>query len=101
MDHATVSLIGGVGLLERAIAYTLGSLQLVTPDALARASPCRGWDLSALLRHLNDSLEVMHEAVDVGHVDLAPTGADDEGRADFDGHGDRDASPAATLRDRA
>lgn len=65
-------LVGGVGLLERAIGYTLGSLLLVTPDALAQPTPCAEWDLRALLEHMNDSLAALHEAVDNGQVGLEP-----------------------------
>jgi uncharacterized protein (TIGR03086 family) len=62
--------IAGMTLLERAINYTLGSLHLVTPDALVRPTPCRGWNLRALLEHLDDSLLTLTEAVDAGHVAL-------------------------------
>lgn len=64
----------GVALLERAINYTRGSLHLVTPAALPRPTPCRGWDLLTLLTHMNDSLSALHEAVDIGHVALVPAG---------------------------
>lgn len=66
----------GVALLERAIDYTRGSLHLVTPAALTHPTPCRGWDLQALLTHMNDSLSALHEAVDIGHValDTGPAG---------------------------
>ena len=37
--NATAALTGGVELLERAMAYTLGSLQLVTPAAMSRPRP--------------------------------------------------------------
>ena len=66
----------GVVLLERAVAYTLGSLQLVTPEALWRPTPCQGWDLLALLHHLEDSLTALQEAVDRAHVAVPPLGAD-------------------------
>nr|WP_225955120.1 TIGR03086 family metal-binding protein [Kibdelosporangium phytohabitans] len=58
--------------MERAVGYTLGTLRLVTPEALSRPTPCRSWDLAALLRHMIDSLAALHEAVDSGHVGLAP-----------------------------
>jgi len=64
----------GVVLLERAVAYTLGSLQLVTPEALWRPTPCQGWDLLALLHHLEDSLAALQEAVDLAHVAVPPLG---------------------------
>jgi uncharacterized protein (TIGR03086 family) len=64
----------GVVLLERAVAYNLGSLQLVTPEALWRPTPCQGWDLRALLHHLEDSLAALQEAVDLAHVAVPPLG---------------------------
>jgi uncharacterized protein (TIGR03086 family) len=89
-EAAPAPLIGGVGLLERAIDYTFGSLVLVTRDAMARPSPCAGWDLRALLHHMNDSLQALHEAGDVGRV---------AGRAAT--YGDPDVDPVMTLRNRA
>lgn len=85
----TPPLIGGPELLERAIGYTLGSLQLITPQSLRCPTPCRAWDLQTLLSHMNDSLAALHEAVDSGHVGLvAATG---EPAVDL----------VASLRDRA
>jgi uncharacterized protein (TIGR03086 family) len=66
----TPPLIGGPELLERAIGYTLGCLQLITPQSLRCPTPCRAWDLEALLTHMNDSLAALHEAIDSGHVGL-------------------------------
>jgi uncharacterized protein (TIGR03086 family) len=83
------ALVGGVGLLERALSYTLGSLNLVTPEALSRPTPCRDWDLRALLVHMNDSLAALHQAVDVGRVDLVPS------------EEDRAGDLVAVMRDRA
>jgi uncharacterized protein (TIGR03086 family) len=54
--------VGGVGLLERAVGYTLGCLQPVTVEALNRPTPCARWDLRALLGHLHDSLATLDEA---------------------------------------
>jgi uncharacterized protein (TIGR03086 family) len=76
-----------VGLLERAVTYTLGSLHVVTPDALSRPTPCRDWDLRALLWHLIDSLTALREAAE-GHVGLAVEPIDP-------------ADPVAAARDRA
>lgn len=82
------SAIGGVALLERAVQFTLGSLHLVTPDAMARPTPCTKWDLRALLVHMIDSLAALEEALDLGYVvpDLAV---------------DVNTDPVAALRARA
>jgi uncharacterized protein (TIGR03086 family) len=69
MDRA---LVGGVAVLERAVAYTLGSLAMVTPEALTRPTPCRHWDLYDLLQHLHDSMAALQEAVDVGQIGGSP-----------------------------
>jgi uncharacterized protein (TIGR03086 family) len=90
-ERTAAALIGGVGLLERAINYTLGSLHIVTPEALSRPSPCRDWDLRALLAHVNDSLMALYEAVDVGQVDLDVSADASDSTVD----------PVATLRNRA
>lgn len=82
-------MINGVGLLERAINYALGSLHMVTPDALAHRTPCRGWDLRDLLEHMEDSLTALREAADVGKVGLRLPEPDD---ADC---------PVAAVRDSA
>lgn len=89
-NPVSAAVCGGLALLERSVSYTLGSLHLVTEEALARPSPCAGWDLRALLLHMNDSLQALHEGVDLGHVRLAP-------------HcfGDARVDPVATLRHRA
>jgi len=72
--------LAGAELLERAVAYTRVSLQLVTPGDLDAPTPCAGWDLHALLRHMNDSLAAFTEAAAVGYVDLVPVrGPEDVG----------------------
>jgi uncharacterized protein (TIGR03086 family) len=66
-----LALSDAVGLLERAIGYCLGSVAAVTPQLLAHPTPCLGWDVRILLRHVNDSLAVLGEGVGaagVGHV---------------------------------
>ncbi|MQA03992.1 MAG: TIGR03086 family protein [Streptosporangiales bacterium] len=72
--------LAGVGLLERAVGYLLGSLHLVTPDALSHATPCRDWDLRDLLHHVDDSLLALHESAggQVGSVALRLPPADGE-----------------------
>lgn len=71
-ERVTPAMVGAVTLLERALAYTCGSLQLVSPQALRRPTPCRGWTLAGLLDHMVDSLSALHEALTGGRVNLAP-----------------------------
>jgi len=51
-----------VALLERAVDYTRGRLALVTPGDFGAPTPCREWDLAALLAHMEDSLDAFTEA---------------------------------------
>lgn len=71
MDEADTAVREAVGLLERAVGFTLGCLHLVTPQAFSRATPCGEWNLEALLYHLDDSFVALYEAVDGGRVDLS------------------------------
>ncbi|HLL67849.1 MAG TPA: maleylpyruvate isomerase family mycothiol-dependent enzyme [Micromonosporaceae bacterium] len=68
--RASAALTGGAALLERAINYTLGSLHVVTPEAMSHPTPCHGWNLRDLLAHLDDSLLALDEAVSIGRVAL-------------------------------
>ncbi|MEO3871742.1 TIGR03086 family metal-binding protein [Nonomuraea sp. B12E4] len=81
--------IAGAALLERAIDYTLGSLRIVTPDALCHTTPCADWNLRELLDHMNDTLQTLNEAA-TGQIAPYPKSI----RA----HG---ANPALALRDGA
>lgn len=92
------TLSGGIALLERAMGYTLGALQLVTPQDMGRPTPCRDWDLHDLLLHMNDSLLTMHGAVTTGHVDLDTNV--DVGRHHAD-YGEVSVDPVGSLRNRA
>jgi len=69
MDTA---LRAGVAVLERSVAYLLGSVTLVAPPMLARPTPCAGWDLHDLLEHVIDSMTALEEAVTVGRVTMRP-----------------------------
>lgn len=78
---ATTPLADSLELLERAIGYTRVTLQEITPAMLCRPTPCADWTLLQLLDHMDDSLTALHEAADVGAVDLAgrrcaPTGVE-------------------------
>ena len=91
----TAALSRDVALLERAMGYTLGSLVLVTPDDMANPTPCAEWDLRCLLRHMNESLRTLHEAITFGHLDLIEAASP---HADY---GDPELDPVASLRNRA
>lgn len=60
-------------LLERAVVYARGALASVRAEDLALPSPCPGWSLGRLLRHMDDSLAAMAEAASSPHLTLAPT----------------------------
>ncbi len=69
-----------VALLERAIDYTRVALSGVRADLLDGPTPCRGWDLRALLAHMDDGLAAFTEAADLGTVDLRPLASQPEER---------------------
>ena len=70
--------LAGAELLERAVAYTRGCLQLVPGTPPDAHTPCEQWDLRTLLRHMDDALSVFTDAAEVGYVDLVPVPADGE-----------------------
>lgn len=59
-------------LLERSLAYALGSVAGVVPAHLGRGTPCAGWDLGDLLGHLQDSLDSLYEGLTGGRIGLFP-----------------------------
>jgi uncharacterized protein (TIGR03086 family) len=72
-DRAHGSAVGdGPALLERAVGYTRGSLQLVAQADPRAPTPCADWDLLALLGHMDDSLAAFTQAAAIGYVDLVP-----------------------------
>jgi len=79
----------GPALLRPAVGYAVAVADAITPGLLSRPTPCRGWDLRTLLRHVNESLAALHEAADAGRVSVWP--AEEPPGADL----------AATFRDRA
>jgi uncharacterized protein (TIGR03086 family) len=89
MEDGTVQ--SGTALLERAVGYALCAVRPVTPRTLNRPTPCRSWDLRALLWHTNDSLAALHEGIEDGLIGLAPVLPPL----------DREADPAAAFRSRA
>jgi uncharacterized protein (TIGR03086 family) len=71
-------------LLAEAVRYALGSATLVDRSQLSASTPCPGWNLDDLLRHLADSIAVL---------DLVITGTPPPPVATAD--------PVELLRDRA
>jgi uncharacterized protein (TIGR03086 family) len=69
--------VEALGLLERSVNYTRSSLHLVSGETLGRPTPCHGWDLGALLRHMDDSLAAFTDAAEIGYVDLGSLKYDD------------------------
>ncbi len=91
MTDRAATVLGGTALLERAVGYTLGSLRLVSSGLMSNPTPCRDWDLRALLAHMNDSLAALQEAADLGDVALAGPNVPVDPRID----------PVTALRNRA
>jgi uncharacterized protein (TIGR03086 family) len=59
-------------LLERSLAYALGSVAGVAAGNLEGCTPCAEWDLAELLGHLDDSLDALHEGLTGGRIGLFP-----------------------------
>jgi uncharacterized protein (TIGR03086 family) len=80
-------------LLASAIDYALGSVDDVAPELLGQPTPCREWDLAALLRHASDSVAALHQGLASGYVSLDRAGAEPAGATA--------GSLAGIFRDRA
>jgi uncharacterized protein (TIGR03086 family) len=57
------SLHRGDGPLVRAITYARSMTDEIDRKDLSQPTPCRGWDLRTLLRHINHSLATLHEGI--------------------------------------
>lgn len=75
-------------LLQDSVEYARTTVGAATSEELSRPTPCREWDLRALLNHLNDSLLTLSTACRTGRVGLEPcppaAGNDDAPLAAFD-----------------
>jgi uncharacterized protein (TIGR03086 family) len=80
--------IGSVRLLSNAIRYASESVDAVEPGTESLPTPCEGWDLGALLLHLNQSIDELCRTVALEHTDVAPASIST-------------ARPAATFRSHA
>ena len=81
-------------LLTSAIDYALGRVDCVAPELLGQPTPCREWDLAALLRHASDSVAALHQGLASGYVSLDRAGTAGPAAATVE-------SLAGTFRDRA
>jgi uncharacterized protein (TIGR03086 family) len=76
------------GLLQDSVKYARRTVRAVKSEDLSQPTPCREWDLRALLNHLNDSLLTLSTACTTGRVGLEPClpagGQDDAPLATFD-----------------
>ena len=89
LGRSVPSLTAALELLERSVSYTRSSLQLITRDVIHAPTPCREWDLAALLEHMDDSLRALQDAADTGRVVMAAQEPDDPD------------SPVSSLKRRA
>jgi uncharacterized protein (TIGR03086 family) len=75
-------------LLQDSVNYARRTVRAVTSEELSQPTPCREWDLRALLNHLNDSLLTLSTACRTGRVGLEPSlpagGQDEAPLATFD-----------------
>lgn len=58
-------------MLGQSIAYALTNVATVTPDLLARPTPCHGWDVRMLLLHSCGSMAALREGLADGRVSVA------------------------------
>ncbi|MFJ6659239.1 TIGR03086 family metal-binding protein [Streptomyces sp. NPDC091377] len=68
-------------LLERSLAYALGSVAGVETAGLRRGTPCADWDLGRLLGHLDDSLDALYEGLTGGAIGPFPGAGEFSGAA--------------------
>jgi uncharacterized protein (TIGR03086 family) len=67
---ATTSPPRSVALLDSAVTYTRAALQPARHSPLDLSTPCAAWALGHLLLHMEDSLEAITEAAEVGSVEV-------------------------------
>jgi uncharacterized protein (TIGR03086 family) len=72
MTQSAADVASGERLLGQAVAYALEHVAAITPDLLARPTPCRCWDLRMLLWHCCESLAALREGLAAGWVGLFP-----------------------------
>jgi uncharacterized protein (TIGR03086 family) len=65
---STASAPPSVAVLDSAVTWTHSCLQLARDTELSLPTPCARWDLGDLLAHMEESLETLGEAAELGHV---------------------------------
>lgn len=60
-----------LALLDAALTWTHGTLQLARVSDPGLPTPCASWELGALLVHMEDSLSAFGEAAGTGHVAIS------------------------------
>jgi uncharacterized protein (TIGR03086 family) len=96
---------GATGLLAGAIGYALGACAQVALREMTLPTPCRDWDLAALLAHLAASMADLESAIRTGRLDLDPNEPAEPDEPDQPGHpaapGLGGGHPVEVLRDQA
>jgi uncharacterized protein (TIGR03086 family) len=69
---STTSPPRSVAVLDSAVTWTHDCLQLARSSPLTLPTPCSDWDLGQLLAHMEDSLDALAEAAELGRVELDP-----------------------------
>jgi len=82
-----------VAVLDSAVTWTHACLQLARTGDLHAPTPCADWDLGQLLAHMEDSLDALGEAAELGRVRVGADGPSDPGRTV-----DRLVQRACTMR---
>jgi uncharacterized protein (TIGR03086 family) len=67
----TVSPPASVAVLDSAVTWAHGCLQLARTSDLTLPTPCSAWNLGDLLAHMEDSLEALGEAAELGRVKVS------------------------------
>jgi uncharacterized protein (TIGR03086 family) len=68
---STTSPPASVAVLDSAVTWAHSCLQLARTSDLSLPTPCSAWDLGELLAHMEDSLEALGEAAELGRVRVA------------------------------
>jgi len=69
---STTSPPRSVAVLDSAVTWTRSCLQLARTSLMSLHTPCAEWDLGRLLAHMDESLEAIGEAAELGHIAVDP-----------------------------